>query len=94
MLDPYTYHGANLMNSARKMFQILPSDTDQVESVCKAIRIWNPNNTAETVRFLTYSGEDITVWVPANSVWTEPTVITQVFETGTTSQLIIHGYSD
>jgi hypothetical protein len=76
------------------MFLITPLDNADLPAVCKSIRIWNPETTPQTVRFTTVDGDVITVTVPANSVWTEPAVITQVQAAGTGANLIIHGYSD
>jgi hypothetical protein len=95
MFNPYTYHGSNLENSARHVFAITPTDATDLESVCKSIRIANKDAANPAfVRYVTDKGDDVTVWVPANSVWTEPAVITQVWATGTTAGLEIHGYSD
>jgi hypothetical protein len=92
--DPYENHGANLMNSARVMLPITPSDTDDLLRVCKSIRIWNAATTPSTVTFTTVGGSVVTITVPANSVWTEPAVIVRVHDTGTTPGLELHGYTD
>jgi hypothetical protein len=92
--NPYFNVGPNLMNSATKMFLIAPANATDLPQVCKSIRIWNPEATPQTVHFTTVSGDSITITVPANSVWTEPAVISQVQATGTGVTLVIHGYSD
>lgn len=92
--NPYRNHGPNLINSATAMFLINPTDGVDLQQVCKALRIWNPEATPQTVRFRTVDGSDVTVTVPANALWTEPAVVDQVFNTGTGDTLIIHGYSD
>lgn len=94
MFNPYENHGANLMNSATRVFLITPDDDANLEQACKAIRIWNPDAAAKTVTFVTVKGDEVTVTIPATSVWVEPAVIEKVLETGTSALLVIHGYSD
>lgn len=93
-LNPYANHGANLENSATRIIPITPDDVAELEQVCKSIRIWNPEATPQTVRLITVKGDDVTLTVPADTLWTEPCVVKQVMETGTGATLVIHGYSD
>jgi hypothetical protein len=97
MLNPYENHGANLENSATRVFAVaIPAnDTTPLPQVCKAIRIWNPDAAAShTLTYVTIKGDTVTITIPANSVWVERAVITQVNLTGTGAGLILHGYSD
>lgn len=92
--NPYQYCGADLQNSAKRVFLVAPSDTVDLPQVCKSIRVWNPNAAEATFRIITVGGDDVILTVPAKSVWTEPAVITRVMTTNTDAALIIHGYSD
>jgi hypothetical protein len=94
LYNPYFYHGPSLESSATHVFLIAPADDTDLERVCKGIRIWNPETTPQTVRYKSLDGDVIDVTVPANSLWIEPAVITQVHNTGSGDTLIIHGYSD
>lgn len=97
MLNPYENHGANLENSATRVFQIaIPADdTTELQQVVKAIRIWNPDGAAShTLTYVTVKDDEVTITIPANSVWVESAVIKQVNKTGTYAGLILHGYSD
>lgn len=92
--NPYTNHGPNLENSATRVLLITPDDDSELARVCKAIRIWNPEATAQTVTYITVDGDEATVTVPASTLWVEAVVVKQVKETGTGATLIIHGLSD
>jgi hypothetical protein len=97
MLNPYANNGANLENSATRVFPIaIPGDdATPLSQVIKALRIWNPDAAAaHTVSYVTVKGDSVTVSVPANSLWVEAVVIAQVNKTGTYAGLILHGYSD
>lgn len=94
MLNPYIHHGPNLENSATKVLVITPDDDADLSQVCKALRIYNPNDVAATIHLLTTGGSEVTLTIPSKTLWTEPTVVEKVFETGTTVELIIHGYTD
>jgi hypothetical protein len=97
MLNPYENHGANLENSATRVFQIATpvDDVTLLQQVCKALRIYNPDAAAaHTLTYVTVKGDTVTITIPANTVWTEPAVIKQVLQTGTSALLVIHGYSD
>jgi hypothetical protein len=97
MLNPYENHGANLENSATRVFPIaIPADDlTPLAQVIKALRIWNPDAAAaHTVSYITSKGDSVVVSVPANTLWVEHVVIQQVNKTGTYAGLILHGYSD
>jgi hypothetical protein len=46
------------------------------------------------VSYVTIKGDSVTITVPANSLWVEKAVITQINKTGTYAGIILHGYSD
>jgi hypothetical protein len=94
MNDPYFSHGPTLENGATSVILITPDDNADLPKVCKALRIWNPNPTPAVIRITPKDGGTVDLTVPANSLWTEPTITTKVSLTGTTAGLIIHGYSD
>lgn len=96
MLNPYENHGANLENSATRVFSIaIPADdATPLDQAIKALRIWNPDAAAHTVSYVTVKGDSVVVSVPANSLWVESVVIAQINKTGTYAGLILHGYSD
>jgi hypothetical protein len=97
MLNPYENHGANLENAATRVFAIaVPADdTTPLPQVIKGLRIWNPDGAAaHTVSYVTIKGDSVIISVPANSLWVEKAVITQINKTGTYAGIILHGYSD
>jgi hypothetical protein len=96
MFNPYENHGANLENSATRVFHIaIPADdVTPLTQVIKSLRIFNPEATVQTVVYVTIKGDIVTIKVPANSVWVEDAVIQQVNKTGTGATLDLHGYSD
>lgn len=94
MKNPYLHHGPNLVNSATSVFPIVPSDVDDLPKVIKALRVWNAEAAAANIHYTTVDGDEVTVSVPANTLWSEPVVIKKVHATGTTATLVLHGYSD
>jgi hypothetical protein len=97
MLNPYENHGANLENAATRVFSIAvpANDVTPLPQVIKALRIWNPDGAAaHTVSYVTIKGDTVTITVPANSLWVEKVVMTQIMQTGTYAGIILHGYSD
>lgn len=92
--NPYLNHGPNLVNSATSVFAIAPSDDADLPKVIKALRVWNPDAAAATIHYRTVDGDEVTVSVPASTLWTEPAVMDKVFATGTSATLVLHGYSD
>lgn len=93
-MNPYVNHGPNLESSATKIIPITPHDVDQLTWAIKALRVWNPNGAPADIKFMTSSGAIVTVTVPAASLWIEAAVIVQVFLTGTSTGLILHGFTD
>jgi hypothetical protein len=97
MLNPYENHGANLENSATRVFSVaIPADdATPLQQVCKAIRIYNPDAAAaHTLTYVTIKDDTVTITIPANAVWVEAAVIKQINKTGTYAGLLLHGYSD
>lgn len=94
MDNPYLRHAANLENSASKIIEITPDDVLPLDQVCKALRIFNPNAAAATIVIVTTGGSEVTLTIPASCLWTEPAIVTHVKATGTTAELILHGYTD
>lgn len=94
MHNPYGNTGPNLENNATKLILITPSDTDQLPQVCKGLRIWNPNTVESAFVIVPVSGDPVPLMIPAKSLFIEPTVVSQVMETGTDPNLIFHGYTD
>jgi len=92
--NPYDKHGANLENAPKLILEITPSDTDDLPRACKALRIYNPTAAAVTVHITTVGGSDVTLDIPASTLWIEEAVVQKVHETGTSVGITIHGYSD
>lgn len=92
--DPYANHGANLMNSARKVIAITPSDEDDLPQVCKALRIYNSSANPKSIRYITVAASDVTVTVPPG-LSIESAVVVAVRATDSdVSDLEIFGYTD
>lgn len=93
MKNPYDGYFDKL-TSARKSFDITPSDTEQLSYAAKALRIYNPTGAAITVKVETSGGDTPTWDFPANSLTVESVMIVRVFATGTSAGIKLHGYSD
>lgn len=94
MIDPYEFHSLTLYSPARVMIEITPDDDNDLDRVCKALRIYNPGGAAATVALKTAGGSTVSITVLATSLWIENVVVTKVFATGTDGGLVIHGYTD
>lgn len=92
--NPFDNHAPTLANSATKCVAIVPSDVDQLVRALKGLRIWNPTASPADVTVTTSGGSTVTLTVPANSVTIESLVIVQVWATGSTVGLVLHGYTD
>lgn len=94
--NPYRDHGANLENSATRVFPVaIPADdVTALPRACKALRIVNPDAASHTLTYMTVAGDQVTITLLANSIWVEAAVIAQIFNSGTYAGLLIHGYSD
>jgi hypothetical protein len=92
--NPFEHYGPSLQNSATKSVAIVPSDVSELTRAIKGLRIWNPTASPADVTVTTSGGSTVTFTVPANSVIIESLVIVQVWATGSTVGLILHGYTD
>lgn len=71
---------------------ITPDDNNDLADFAVGLRIYNPNATVATIKIDTVRGDTITLSVPAGSLISEPIYTARVYSTGTTVELIIHGY--
>jgi hypothetical protein len=94
IFDPYANHGPNLANAAREIFAITPHATNDLPKACKALRVVNKEATWATLAIVTIDGSTVTLDIPPNCLWTEPTIVAKVLVAGTTATLVIHGYTD
>lgn len=93
MFNPYSRHGASLESAPTLIVPITPDDDADLLRACKALRIYN-SGAAATVHITTTGGSDVTLDIPAATLWIEEVVVQKVHETGTSAGLTIHGYSD
>jgi non-ribosomal peptide synthetase component E (peptide arylation enzyme) len=94
MADPFSRFNRNLEAPARRVFLITPNDDEDVLLVTKRVRIFNDTDATTTFAFITSGGDTVTFYIPPLSVLWEDILITRVLFTGTSANLIIHGYSD
>ncbi len=71
-----------------------PSDTADLTQGIKALRIWNPSDEPAVISLVTVKGTEVSLVIPAASLWVEAVRATAVKATGTSPGLIIHGYTD
>jgi hypothetical protein len=91
--NPYFNTGPNLQNAATRLIAISQDDVNNLSQVCKGLRIYN-SGAAATIRITTAGGDDVTLNIPAATLWIEEVVVSKVWDTGTTDGLVIHGYTD
>lgn len=94
MFDPYSRDTPGVADPANDLFLITPNDDNDLLRGVKALRIWNPTDSAATLTVTTVRGTTITLTVPAQSLWVESLRVSAVKETGTAAGLVIHGYTD
>jgi hypothetical protein len=94
MYNPYSRFENSIETSASRALAITPDDTKPLAAVCKALRIWNPGSTVATIHVKTLGNDEVTLHVPAETLWVEPLMITHVLKSGTTTGVILIGYSD
>ena len=94
MHDPYGRDTPGVSDPANNLITITPDDAEDLSVGVKALRIFNPNTDAATIALVTMLGKTVTLTVPASCVWIEPVRALRVLETGTTAELVIHGYTD
>ncbi len=94
MYDPYAFFGTNLYSPSRLMVLITPSDDDDLDRACKALRIFNTTASVASVAIETVGGSSVTIKVPASSLVIENVIVNKVLDTGTDAGLEIHGYTD
>ncbi len=94
MFDPYARDTPGVSDPANSMYLIEPSDSEELPKGVKALRVWNPNDADATLVVITKAGDLISLSIPARTVWVEALRVTVVRESGTTSGLEIHGYTD
>lgn len=96
MATPNQYsreYAASLLSSAKRMTSITPDDNNDLPFVIKAIRLYNPLDTAANLSFRTVSGDDVILTFQPG-LYREDVQIVRVFATNTTDGIILHGYHD
>lgn len=94
MFDPYARDTPSVSDPANDIFLITPSDDVDLPRGVKALRIWNPTENSAMLTITTIAGNTLALSVPAASLWVESLRVRSVKLTGTTSALVIHGYTD
>lgn len=93
MFDPYASDTPGMGEPARDLVPLTPDDDNDLAVGVKALRIYNPLETAATIYVITAAGVARDFKVPAACVWTEPLRINRLLE-ATTDGIEVHGYTD
>lgn len=94
-LDPYARYDRNLDAAASILFLITPSDDEPLWRGIKRIRIYNSTEEVLQVTLKATRSEDpVTLAVPPLSIIWEDLRVDWVYDTGTDTGLVLHGYSD
>lgn len=93
MFDPYP-RNRTLQAPASVVFGITPDDDKWLPRATKTLRIFNDTDEIKQIKIRTVTGNDEVLLIPPLCLLFEDVRTSKVYETGTSPELHIHGYSD
>lgn len=92
MFDPYNRDGASLGDAPAMNAIGVEIGVDLPVGV-KGLRVYNQSEFAESITYITMTGEEVTFTYPPRSLTFEPLRIRQVMQ-ATDAGFLIHGFTD
>ena len=94
MNDPYLHiQRPSLTGIPRTAMLVTPSDSEVLPRVAKGLRIVNETTGMQNLTLVTAAGDEVTFFIPSQSLIYEELLVAAVKATGT-GVLIIHAYMD